>query len=176
MKISVITPTCYRPQMFKEMCESLLATTQGYDIEHIVLVDEDLETKAIADEYQFTVSFTDKKRGALNCWNEGLAMSHGDVIVPGGDDHLYHPKWLDYALDSLETQLNGYGMVGMNDLAYSEKQVATMWLFTRDFCKDHMGGIFAPPVYDYLCIDLEWNEKAKMLGHFYRDMQLGCGA
>ena len=154
MKISVITPTCYRPQMFKEMCESLLATTQGYDIEHIVLVDEDLETKKIADDFQFTVSFTDKKRGALNCWNEGLAMSHGDVIVPGGDDHLYHPKWLDYALDSLETQLNGYGVVGMNDLAYSEKQVATMWLFTRDYCKDHMGGIFAPPIYDYLCIDL----------------------
>lgn len=170
--ISVITPTCFRPQMFKEMCESLYATTQGYDIEHIVLVDEDEETRKIAGEFDNVVlSFSPNKRGALYCWNHGLMLSKGTVIVPSGDDHLYYPKWLDYALESLETKLNGYGVVGMNDLAYNENQVATQWLFTRDFCKDHMGGIFAPPCYEYLCVDLEWEAKAKMTGHYYRDMR-----
>ena len=44
-----------------------------------------------------------------------------------------------------------------------------MWLFDRKYCKEQMGGVFAPPQYKYLCVDLEWNEKAKILGRFYWD-------
>jgi hypothetical protein len=56
----------------------------------------------------------------------------------------------------------------MNDLAYNgNTQVATMFLFDRLYCKKEMGGIFAPPVYNYYCVDSEWNEKAKLLGRFY---------
>ena len=171
MKISVITPTCFRPLMFVEMCESLLETTKGYDVEHITVIDEDRQTYKLADFYSGVVDYSKVKRGALAAWNRGLEICTGDIIVPGGDDHLYHAGWLEYALESHKMRLGGYGVVGMNDGAYNENQVATMWLFDRQYCKDVMGGIFAPPVYTYLCVDLEWNEKAKMTGHYYRDMR-----
>src|SRR3972149_7347515 len=156
MKISVITPTCFRPQMFREMCMSLINTTQKYEIEHIVLIDEDNETLSIAlgiwnhllNRNQMRIRFCKKTMGALSSWNKGLELSTGNVIVPSSDDQLFYPDWLKYALENLETKLNGYGVVGMNDLAYSEEQVATMFLFTRDYCKDHMGGVIAPPEYD----------------------------
>jgi hypothetical protein len=58
----------------------------------------------------------------------------------------------------------------MNDLAYDgNKQLATMFLFDIDYCREVMGGIFAPPCYQYYCVDSEWNEKAKMLDKFYWD-------
>jgi len=58
----------------------------------------------------------------------------------------------------------------MNDLAYDgNTQLATMLLFDRQYCKDHMGGVIAPPVYKYYCVDSEWNAKAKSLGRFYWD-------
>lgn len=173
MIISVITPTCYRPQMLKEMLDSLQNTADKFPIESIVIVDEDEESYQIAANHYMchVLEFSKTKRGALSAWNRGLELSSGDVIVPSGDDHLYHPHWLDYALESHEKQLNGYGVVGMNDLAYKENQVATMWIFDRQFCKDHMGGIFAPPIYEYLCVDLHWEGVAKMTGNYYRDMR-----
>ena len=171
MKISVITPSCFRPHMFRDMCESLNRTTQGFDIEHIAVVDEDNQTADIATEYGCRLWYAPKKRGALRAWNDGLSMSNGDIIVPSGDDHYYHDGWLAYALESHWEKLGGSGVVGMNDLAYGENQVATMFLFDRQYCKDYMGGIFAPPHYRYYCIDSEWNEKAKQVGKFYRDMR-----
>jgi hypothetical protein len=106
----------------------------------------------------------------LFAWERALWLSDGDILVPAGDDQLFHPDWLTYALESHKSRLDGYGVVGMNDLAYDgDVQVATMLLFDRKYCSDHMGGRFAPPMYKYYCIDLEWNEKAKMLGRFYWD-------
>lgn len=168
--ISFIVPSCHRPEMLRNMLKSLFATTQGYDIEVIAVIDEDIESVAIAELYEVVVDYSKIRRGALNCWNEGLAQSEGEIIVPCGDDQLFYPKWLDYALESHDKQLNGYGVVGMNDLAYNgNTQVATMFLFNRTYCKEVMGGIFAPPAYHYYRVDSEWNEKAKMLGKFYWD-------
>lgn len=90
--------------------------------------------------------------------------------MPAGDDQIFHENWLDYALDSHDKHLQGYGVVGMNDLAYDGNlQVATMFMFDRPYCKEVMGGVFAPPWYHYYCIDSEWNEKAKLNGRFYWD-------
>jgi len=172
MRISVIIPTCYRPVMFVDMLNSLYETTHNHDIETIVLVDGDRETYKIAcnNKLVSTVNFSDEMRGAGYCWNRGLYFSSGEIIVPAGDDQKFYPNWLDYALESHQKQLGGYGVVGMNDLAYDGNiQLATMLLFDRAYCKEVMGGVIAPPVYNYYCIDSEWNAKAKMLNHFYWD-------
>lgn len=156
--------------MFRTMLESLAETTRGWDIEVTCAIDSDEGAYQAASDFKADVWFSDERRGALQAWNDALSMTRGDVLVPAGDDQIFYDGWLDYAVGSLDKQLNGNGVVGMNDLAYDgNAQVATMFLFDRDYCKEHMGGVFAPPVYKYYCVDTEWNEKAKMLGKFYWD-------
>jgi glycosyltransferase involved in cell wall biosynthesis len=168
--ISVVVATCHRPEMFTNMMVSLIRTTKDYELEVIAVVDEDAATKNIAITFNTILDFSPQKRGALACWNLGLSMSRGDIIVPAGDDQLFHPDWLKYALESHQEKLNGYGVVGMNDMAYDGNlQLATIILFDRQYCKDYMGGVIAPPVYKYYCVDSEWNAKAKALGKFYWD-------
>ena len=172
-KVSVFIATAGRPSYFVNMLSSLERTTKGHNIETVFVIDENYECMTVAREWSGDSSLIDyspERRGALWAWNRGLELSTGDILVPTGDDHLFYDGWLDYALESLEKRLQGYGVVGMNDLAYDgNKQVATMFLFDRKYCKEQMGGIFAPPMYKYYCIDLEWNEKAKILGRYYWD-------
>lgn len=167
--ISVFVATSGRPEMFREMLISLRETTKEHGVEVVATIDNDLTAYVYAAEYGVdVVDYSKKRRGALWAWNRGLQLSSGDILVPAGDDQLFHEGWLEYALDAHRTRVEGYGVVGMNDLAYNgNTQVATMFLFDRKYCKEVMGGVFAPPVYKYYCVDSEWNEKAKMLGRFY---------
>lgn len=171
MKVSVIIASCYRSEMFREMLVSLRSTIDKHDVEIIAVVDDDYKTAQTAIDFDLDVlDYSRKRRGALDAWNIGLFHSDGDIIVPAGDDQIFHPGWLEYALESHQERLGGSGVVGMNDLAYNGNlQVATMFLFDRQYCKDYMGGVLCPPVYKYYCIDLEWNEKAKQAGKFYWD-------
>lgn len=169
--ISIFVPTSGRPEMFRDMLKSLRDTTFGYDVEVVAVIDDDLKALFWAHEYNVdTIDYSQTRRGALNAWNIGLQLSQGEVLVPAGDDQLFHKNWLKYALESHQDRLGGSGVVGMNDLAYDgNKQLATMFLFDSTYCREVMGGIFAPPCYRYYCVDSEWNEKAKMLGKFYWD-------
>ena len=168
--ISVFIATSGRTEMFRDMLQSLRGTTQGWDLEVVAAIDADMDAWKIAQEFQTRNWYKSRRRGALQAWNDALTMTKGDILVPAGDDQIFHEGWLEYAIESWKHKVNEYGVVGMNDLAYDgNTQVATMFLFDRNYCKDVMGGIFAPPVYRYYCVDSEWNEKAKMLGHFYWD-------
>lgn len=172
MKVSIFVASCGRWQMFDDMLASLNGTIpDGVKAEVVAVIDQDEETYRVASYYHVNiVDFSDKKRGALWSWNRALQLSSGDILVPTGDDQKFYPNWLEYALESHRGRLGGYGVVGMNDLAYDgNKQLATMFLFDRQYCKDVMGGIFAPPMYHYYCIDSEWNDKAKSIGRFFWD-------
>jgi hypothetical protein len=169
--ISVFFATSGRAEMFREALISLRETTREHEIEIIAAIDNDSMACIYAADWDVDViNYSTKKRGALNSWNTALFLTDGELLVPAGDDQVFHEGWLDYALDAHRTRVEGFGVVGMNDLAYNgNTQVATMFLFDRKYCKEVMGGIFAPPCYKYYCIDSEWNEKAKMLGKFYWD-------
>ena len=171
MKLSVIIPTCKRPMILKAMLSSLISTTQGYeDIEIIALIDNDLKSAEIALENGCILDYSDERRNVLYLWNKGLQLSTGDFIHPAMDDLLYHENWLQYGLESHREELSGCGVVGFNDLAYDGNiQVATQFMFDKKYCREYMGGVIAPPVYTYLAIDLEINERAKMAGKFYWD-------
>lgn len=169
--ISIIIPTCERPEMLENMLKSIDLTTSRNEREVIVIIDGDYDSAHVAVGHGCNViDFSQDKRGALFCWNRGLQLSSGDMICQSGDDQVFHDGWLGYALESHAGQLGGYGVVGMNDLAYDgNTQLATMVIFDRKFCKDHLGGVIAPPVYNYYCVDSEINAKAKLLGKFYWD-------
>lgn len=173
MKISIVIATCGRHILFSQMLDSLYHTIgDRRDVETVAVIDESYVNREMFTNWGFTniMDFSDTRRGAIWAWNRGLQISTGDIIVPAGDDQLFHPSWLDYALESHQNQLQGYGVVGMNDLAYDgTKQTSTMLLFDRKFCKDVMGGVIAPPVYHYFCVDSEWNEKSKQMHKFYWD-------
>lgn len=171
MKISIVVASCYRHEMLRNMLDSLIATTQGYDVERVIVIDNDEHSRDVAIAYDASVlDYSNARRGAITAWNIGLFLSSGDIIVPAGDDQIFHPSWLEYALESHHSKLDDYGVVGMNDLAYDGNiQLATMLLFDRKYCKEVMGGVICPPVYNYYCVDSEWNAKAKQLNKFYWD-------
>lgn len=175
MKISILFATCGREELYRRALESLVDTVSDYDIEVVTVIDESSinpdTTQFVLDnkiQIPYIIDWCPNKRGALWAWNRALQISTGDILVPAGDDQIFHSNWLDYALESHQTKLSGYGVVGMNDLAYDGNiQVSTMWLFDRRWCKEQMGGIFAPPILKYYCVDSWWNDKAKSLGKFY---------
>jgi glycosyltransferase involved in cell wall biosynthesis len=171
MKVSILIPNMGRTEMFIEMLESLHRTTNyinGVEIETVIVMDVYSRAAIYATNYNVIIDYSLTKRGALWAWNRALQLSSGEYIVPAGDDQIFHDGWIETALSSHERMLRGYGVLGMNDLAYNgNTQVATMFLFDRKYCKDHMGGVFAPPMYHYYNIDSEWNQKAKDLGRFY---------
>lgn len=170
MKLSVILPTCKRINGLRKMLDSLFSTTQMHDIEVIALIDDDIKSAQVAMEYGCKVDYSDSRRNVLSLWNKGLQMSTGDMIHPAMDDLIYYDNWLDYGLESHSSILGGCGVIGFNDLAYNgNTQVATQFMFDRMYCKWYMGGVIAPPVYEYLCIDLEINDVAKSVGKFYWD-------
>ena len=172
--ISVLIPSCHRTDLLIGCLGSLLDTKGDHDVETVLVLDgySPVEVNRILSRVDgnFIMDYSPIRRGALFCWNGALRLSRGSVIVFAGDDQIFHPGWLDFALESLKEKVGGYGVVGMNDLAYDGNlQVSTMWMTTRRYCKEVMGGVFAPPHYSYYRIDSEWNEKAKQLGKFYWD-------
>jgi len=172
MKVSVFFASSGRAEMFNKALLSLYDTTQRYvyDLDVVAAIDADPKAWDFASEFGVRCWYSSVRRGALQAWNDALSMTNGNILVPAGDDQLFHDGWLEYALESHKNILDGYGVVGMNDLAYDgNKQLATMFLFDRKYCKEVMGGVFAPPVYKYYNVDSEWNEKAKSLGRFYWD-------
>lgn len=167
MKVSVFFAVSGRPEMFNEALYSLYKTTRGYDLDVVAAIDADQRSWDFASGYGVRVWYKASRRGALQAWNDAFSMCSEDILIPAGDDQLFHPDWLTIALEAHRTHCKGFGVVGMNDLAYKPPQTATMFLFDRAYCKEVMGGVFAPPMYKYYCIDSEWNEKAKKHGAFY---------
>lgn len=168
--ISVILPTCKRPESLRRMLDSLISTTKGYEVEIVALIDDDMESCAIASEYGCVLNYSSERRSVLSLWNRGLQMCRGDFIHPAMDDLIYHDGWLALGLESHREKLGGCGVVGFNDLAYDgNRQVATQFMFDRKYCVEYMGGVIAPPAYNYLWIDVEINERAKMVNKFYWD-------
>lgn len=168
--ISIILPTCHRPNVLRNMLNSFKETTRGYDVEVIAMIDDDKESANIAVDYGCFLDYSKSRRNVLYLWNEGLRLCSGDLIHPAMDDLIYHEDWLKYGLESHAEKLGSCGVIGFNDLAYNgNTQVATQFMFDREYCRKYMGGVIAPPVYNYLWIDVEINERAKMAGKFYWD-------
>jgi len=172
--ISILLPSCNRIDLLMGCVASLEDTKGDRNVETVLVLDgysdEDLHRIIPRLSGNYILDYSSERRGALFCWDRALRLSSGDLIFAGGDDQIFHPGWLDFVLESHQDKLGGYGVLGMNDLAYDgDKQLATMFVFDRRYCKDVMGGVFAPPMYNYYNIDSEWNEKAKMSGHFYWD-------
>lgn len=169
MKISIIYATRIRSEMLLASLESLFETTQGLDIEVIVVVDDDPITyEGIKDDPRLAkVVHNEERIGPVHSWNKGLGLSTGDMAIPASDDFHFEPGWLHIALEAHQKELGGYGLVGLYSRIHDVNVLSGMHLFDRKFCKDYMGGVIYPPHYQHIFGDKELDLKAKRASRFY---------
>lgn len=170
--VSCIIPTLNRPALLSRTLIRLFESTQGIDVEAVVVIDESMESLefcvGFAKEHRLVIDFSPARRGAIHCWNLGLKHSHAEIVFHQGDDIYYEDDWLKIALDSFQGKLNNYGLLGVNDQMHNGNQtVATHVLFDKAFCRAELGGVMANPRFRYYCVDSWLNERARRAGRFY---------
>lgn len=167
MIITAIIPTRIRPEMMLRCLESLWQTTRGYELETVVIVDNDPQTyEALRDQPITRLLYNEDRLGAIHSWNKGLAVAEGDMFHPSNDDVLYQDGWLKHALRAHKERLDGYGFVALNSHIHALEVQSGGMLFDRKFCKDHLGGVLVCPYYRHLFCDKEIDLRAKRSGHF----------
>lgn len=168
-KVSIVIPSMNRPERLLACVTRALCTTAAHNVEVIAVIDCDTASRdllANLGDDRVRVLFNEQRRGAIACWNQGLAAARGDVLVFGNDDCHWGDGWLDAALVAHREQLGGYGLVGFNDGYQDGTVLAVQYLFDRPFCIDHLGGVMAYPVYEFYYNDSEANARAKRAGRF----------
>lgn len=85
-----------------------------------------------------------------------------DWYVHGHDDLIFSRGWLEQALRVAET--TGAEVVGLNDLHTNLADYSPFWMVTEEFIRDHLGGLFVPPMYKTWWFDREICQKARALG------------
>lgn len=172
-QVACIIPTMDRSEILRATLTGLFESTKGISVQAVVLIDRDRDSYRTCVELglqypNIVISFSDTQRGAIPCWNYGTRIAQADKFFHMGDDLTFEDGWLDKVLESHQTRLNGYGLVGTNDGMHNGNvTVATHVLFDRQFCKDVLGGVMACPKYKYYCVDNEFNERAKKAGRFF---------
>lgn len=168
-RVSIVIPSMNRPERLMACVTRALCTTVGHDVEVIAVIDCDAASRdllaGLGDD-RVRVLFNETRRGAIACWNQGLDAARGNILVFGNDDCYWGDGWLDAALAAHREQLGGYGLVGFNDGYQDGNVLAVQYLFDRQFCIDHLGGVMAYPVYEFYCNDTESNARAKRAGRF----------
>ncbi|MHC4647000.1 MAG: glycosyltransferase family 2 protein [Planctomycetota bacterium] len=169
-KVSIVLPSMNRPERLEKAVKRILEVTDHEPLEIIAVIDECTESRDRVDaigDHRVHVLFNAERRGAIACWNQGLAYSSGDILTFWNDDCMPEPGWLEAALKAHREQLAGYGMVGFNDGYQDGNELAVQYLYDRAFCRDVLGGVMAYPVYEFAWNDTESNGRAKNAGRFY---------
>lgn len=161
MKVSVVIPSKGRPAQLAQCVRRLFETTRGYDVEAVVVCDEQ-------EAYDLTINALDQAfvsrdhlvwswdtLPVIPAFNEGLRLSTGDVILPGNDDLVWGDGWLTEALAVLETMPDGDGVVGLNDLCPIPRNFSAFFIATRRWLARENGGVLFCPHYWHNFVDPE---------------------
>jgi glycosyltransferase involved in cell wall biosynthesis len=168
--VSIVLPSMNRPDRLVRCIQRILETTPYRPLEILVVIDVDTESRdrvLALNASPVMVLFNEVRRGAVACWNQGLSAATGDILCFFNDDCEPEPGWLEAALQAHQEQLGGYGLCGFSDGYQDGNILSVQYLFDRDFCIDHLGGVMAYPVYEFAWNDTESNSRAKRAGHFY---------
>jgi len=173
MKTAVLVPTIYRPEGLHRVLSSLRKNTQENDIDIVVISEwDDVKAKMIANSYNaLYITCPDELQGPGYAWNIGLAFAEYtkkyDNYFLGSDDMEFCKDWLNEALQVLVEKLPSGGVVGVNEQQgkYQRAGFCPFYLMTRDFIRDHNGGIAAYP-YPADFTDTETCIRAKRINKF----------
>ena len=173
MKIAILLPTIYRPMGLYKAISSLWLHTD------INLIDVCIACEIDDDNpYTYAQKFVDiavcekRLQGPGYAWNIALQYleKHNkkyDAYYLASDDIEFCPGWLDETLKVLQDKLDGSGLVATNEGTDKVKRAgfATQYLMTRDFIRDHNGGIAAYP-YPTDFSDVESSMRAQKVNKF----------
>lgn len=168
--VSIVIPSMNRAARLEGCVKRILETTPYRPLEIIAVIDVDTESRdrlLALNNNCVKVLFNETRKGAIACWNQGLAAATGDILAFFNDDCMPDPGWLEAALKAHKEQLNGYGLIGFNDGYQDGNELSVQFLYDRQFCIDVLGGVMAYPVYGFAYNDTEAHARAKLSGHFY---------
>ena len=138
-KVSIILPVI-RPDRAARVLR-LVEENAGYPHEVITAVDEE-------------------RIGAPKMVKKLVDQSNYDLVCFLGDDTLPEKDFLKNAVATMNTRLDGWGLVGFNDK--TGRYSATHWLAHKKLLK-HTGGYFFNPKYTHCYCDNELQERALLL-------------
>ncbi len=160
-KVSVIIPTRKRHDALRRSLGTLKATAPGAEIV-VVNDDDDHISEIIAVELGADVwTNRDSSLTGIPKWNMGIAYADADWLVTGADDVIWHDGWLDAALKT-----ENKGFIGLNDMHTPQDQYCTHYMVTRQFAKEHLGGVLQIPAYKSWYSDVEVCVRAKQAGAY----------
>jgi glycosyltransferase involved in cell wall biosynthesis len=164
--ISVIIPSRDRPQGLLRAIESIRATQGDYEVEIVAVLDEpDLASQAIVfglPGVKVVVSgpgdfYLGKPQDKFNL---GYAAATGEWVVSGSDDITFDsPGWIDECLS-----VNRGGFVGLSDGGHDPRNYCVLVMASRWYIENVMRGKFGLPWYHIWWADVEWAERAKIVG------------
>lgn len=157
MNLSIILPSIWRIERLREAVTNLADTTQGLDVEIVVVAGDDDTAQACAS---LPVRCVTGGNCAVQAYNVGSIHARGDWLMPCADDQRFLPGWLDEALGTPNA-----GFVGLNEGSFTI-YAAGYFLIRREVIHNALGGAFLPPVYRSWCADLEVSEHMHRAGLF----------
>lgn len=166
--ISVIIPTLNRPHKLISVLNELKLNS-GALVEAIVIIDEeDIASKNAVCNYgasgvtiPITVIIVKGHPTPVEKWNNGAKHAHGFWIMLGADDISFTPQW-----DILSTHTPNMGFLALRDSADSKKHFEPHYMATKDWLREHNGGVLACPHYKHWCLDVEIAARAQKLNHY----------
>lgn len=161
---SIILPTSTRYQQAAKVIARFRATTVGYPVEIITIVDSDAAVTALtglAKVVRLPENTGPWRPRAVEAWNLGAAQAVGAVLVLAADDLWPFHGWLGETLERLGDFTHGDGLVGFNDLGRSGMTFATHFAVTRQFAKQYLGGVLCCPAYQHYYVDQEACARAR---------------
>lgn len=177
MKIAILIPTIYRPEGLLTVLSSFYKSISG-TIEHDIHVfvageTDDEEAKKIARQYWATYCICEEPlQGPGYAYNTALKHAKDyDAYFLASDDCEFTLGWLEEVLSVLYLELDGSGLVGINDGRKDSRRIKlgeiqpTHYLMTKDFIIKYNGGIAAYP-YPVDFTDLEACVKARAANKF----------
>ncbi|WP_300601244.1 glycosyltransferase family A protein [Niabella sp.] len=111
MPVSVIIPTCRRPQLLARCLSALAAQTLSHTRFEVIVVCDgpDPDTTALLRAFQKTAAIQTRylvlprNQGPAAARNAGWMQAHGKYIAFTDDDCLPDPHWLEAILNAFET-------------------------------------------------------------------------
>jgi glycosyltransferase involved in cell wall biosynthesis len=164
--ISVLLATTGRPQMAADALRNIADTTRGHKIEIVVAADVDpVAASPLPRHCTLVYDYRPELRGSSKAWNDALKLSTGDPVVLTADDVVFHPGWIEAALEALEQFPGGWGFVGLND-GHWGADLSTHYLMSRRLITEVFGGVVAWECYLHSFQDREANARAQAAGRY----------
>ena len=164
MRTAILFPTFGRVEQARRCLDQFIQTAPAATCVVVTEDDERAWGPLLDDEHILFVPVTEGMT-AVQKWNHALKKAqHFDAFLLGADDLWPAEGWLDEVLNVQAK--TGAGCVAVNDCITDGNALGTHYLLTKDWIKQHQGGVMCVPHYRSWGLDVETNERAKRSGTY----------